>query len=82
VLTIEGRKVEKGEHQDVYQGISSRPFRRAFNLAAYVQAKAASFENGMLKIDLVREVPAATKPRQIAIDAGSGNQRLEHKQRA
>jgi molecular chaperone IbpA len=36
----------------------------------------------MLKIDLVREVPAATKPRQIAIDAGSGNQKLEHKQRA
>jgi molecular chaperone IbpA len=82
VLTIEGRKVEKGEHQYVYQGISSRPFRRAFNLAAYVQVKAASFENGMLKIDLVREVPAATKPRQIAIDAGSGNQKLEHKQRA
>lgn len=75
VLTIEGRKVEKGEHQYVYQGISSRPFRRAFNLADYVQVKAASFENGMLKIDLVREEPAATKPRQIAIDAGSGNQK-------
>jgi molecular chaperone IbpA len=44
VLTIEGRKVEKGEHQYVYQGISSRPFRPAFNPAAYVQVKAASFE--------------------------------------
>jgi molecular chaperone IbpA len=79
MLTIEGRKVEKGEHQYVFQGISSRPFRRAFNLADYVQVKAASFENGMLKIDLVREVPELTKSRQIAVDAGSGNQKLEHK---
>jgi molecular chaperone IbpA len=80
MLTIEGRKVEKGEHQYVFQGISSRPFRRAFNLADYVQVKGASFENGMLKIDLVREVPEFTKSRQIAIDAGSGNHKLEHKQ--
>src|SRR5438128_11322637 len=39
VLTIEGRKAEKGDHQYLYQGISARPFRRLFNLADYVQVK-------------------------------------------
>jgi molecular chaperone IbpA len=82
VLTVEGRKPDKGEHQYLYQGISSRPFRRTFNLADYVQVKGAAFENGMLKIDLVREVPEAMKPRQIAIQTGSDNQRLEQKQAA
>jgi molecular chaperone IbpA len=82
VLTVEGRKTDKGAHEYLYQGISARPFRRVFNLADYVQVKGASFENGMLKIDLVREVPEAMRPRQIAINAGSDNQQLEHKQAA
>jgi molecular chaperone IbpA len=82
VLTVEGRKAEKGAHQYLYQGISARPFRHVFNLADYVQVKGASFENGMLKVDLVREVPEAMKPRQIAINAGSDNQQLESKQAA
>ena len=56
-LTVEGRKADKGDHNFLFQGISMRPFRRVFNLADYVQVKNASFENGMLKIDLVREVP-------------------------
>jgi molecular chaperone IbpA len=81
VLTVEGRKTEKGEHQYLYQGISARPFRRMFNLADYVQVKGASFENGLLKIDLVREVPEAMKPRRIAINTGSSNQ-IEHKEAA
>lgn len=80
VLTVEGRKSAKGEHQYLYQGISSRPFRRIFNLADYVQVKGASFENGMLKIDLVREVPESMKPRHIVINAGNETQRVEHKQ--
>jgi len=82
VLTLEGRKADKGAHQYLYQGISSRPFRRVFNLADYVQVKGASFENGTLKIDLVREVPEAMKPRQIAINAGSEGHQLDHKQAA
>jgi molecular chaperone IbpA len=82
VLTLEGRKADKGAHQYLYQGISSRPFRRLFNLADYVQVKGASFENGTLKIDLVREVPEAMKPRQIAINAGSEDHQLDHKQAA
>jgi molecular chaperone IbpA len=78
VLTVEGRKAEKGEHQYLYQGISARPFRRVFNLADYVQVKGASFDGGLLKIELVREVPEAMKPRRIAINAGNENQRIEH----
>jgi molecular chaperone IbpA len=82
VLTLEGRKTDRAAHQYLYQGISSRPFRRVFNLADYVQVKGASFENGTLKIDLVREVPEAMKPRQIAINAGSEDHQLDHKQAA
>jgi molecular chaperone IbpA len=79
VLTVEGRKAEKREHQYLYQGISARPFRRAFNLADYVEVKGASFEGGLLTIDLIREVPEAMKPRRIAINAGSDNKTIEHK---
>lgn len=82
VLTIEGRKTEKGEHQYLYQGISQRAFRRVFNLADYVQVKNASFEGGLLRIELVREVPEAMKPRKIAINVGIDNQKIEHKKAA
>jgi molecular chaperone IbpA len=82
VLTVEGRKAEKGDHAYLYQGISSRPFKRVFNLADYVQVKDAAFENGLLKIALVRELPEAMKPRQIPINAGNDNQKIEHKQAA
>ena len=81
-LTVEGRKAEKGGRQYLYHGISSRPFRRIFSLAEYVQVKGASFENGMLKIDLVREIPDAMKPRQIAITTGGDHQPVENKQAA
>jgi molecular chaperone IbpA len=53
-----------------------------FNLADYVQVKGASFEGGLLKIELVREVPEAMKPRRIAINAGNDNQTIEHKKAA
>jgi molecular chaperone IbpA len=82
VLTVEGAKSQKSEHQYLYQGISARPFRRTFNLADYVQVRGASFTNGLLKIELVREVPEATKPRRIAINTGKTNQQIEHKQAA
>lgn len=78
-LTVEGRKVEKGEHEYLYRGISARPFRRVFNLADYVQVKGASFESGMLTINLMREVPEAMKPRKIAISAAGDDTTIEHK---
>jgi molecular chaperone IbpA len=81
VLTVEGHKSETN-HQYLYRGISARPFRRAFNLADYVEVKGASFEGGLLKIELVREVPEAMKPRRIAINGGHDNQTIEHKKAA
>lgn len=68
VLTVEGRKAERQQREFLYQGISSRPFKRQFNLADYVQVKGASFDNGLLQIELVREVPEAMRPRRISID--------------
>ncbi|AHY49395.1 Hsp20 family protein [Bradyrhizobium japonicum] len=68
VVTIEGNKAEKTEREYLYRGISTRGFKRQFNLADYVQVKTASFDNGLLKIELVREIPEAMKPRRIAIN--------------
>ena len=73
VLTVEGRKTEKAQREFLYQGISSRPFKRQFNLADYVHVNGAAFDNGMLKIELVREIPEAMKPRRIAINGTSGS---------
>ena len=70
VLTVEGNKAQKADTEYLYHGISARAFRRQFNLADYVQVKGASFEDGLLNIDLVREVPEAMKPRRIAINGG------------
>lgn len=79
VLTIEGGKAQKPGTEYLYQGISLRPFRRAFSLAEYVQVKKASWESGLLTVDLVREVPEAMKPRRIVIDGGSAKPTLEQK---
>jgi molecular chaperone IbpA len=68
VVTIEGGKTEKTEREFLYRGISTRHFKRRFNLADYVQVKDAAFDNGLLKIELVREIPEAMKPRRIAIN--------------
>lgn len=67
-LTVEGRKADKPAQEFVYQGIAVRSFKRQFNLADYVQVKDAKFEDGLLKIELEREIPEAMKPRQIAIN--------------
>ena len=70
-LTIEGKPAVKQQREYLYQGIAARPFRRVYNLADYVQVKAATFKDGLLTIDLAREVPEAMKPRRIAINGGS-----------
>jgi molecular chaperone IbpA len=59
VVTIEGSKAEKAEREFLYRGISTRQFKRQFSLADYVQVKGATFDNGLLKIELVREIPEA-----------------------
>ncbi len=70
VLTLEGRKAEKdGDKIYLFRGISTRPFKRQFTLADHVEVKSARFEDGLLVIELAREVPEAMKPRQITINS-------------
>ncbi|HKN27134.1 MAG TPA: Hsp20 family protein [Roseiarcus sp.] len=72
-LTVRGAKESNGkdEKRDVlYQGIAARAFERRFQLADHVVATGATSENGLLHIDLVREVPEAQKPRTIPIGSG------------
>src|SRR6202008_2127797 len=71
VLTVEGRKSDEDQHEYLYRGISARPFKRQFNLADYVQVKTATFDNGLLRVELVREIPQAMKLRRIAIGGGA-----------
>ena len=70
-LTIKGEKVANENGKDtsevLYRGIAARAFERAFQLADFVQVKNASLENGLLHVDLVREIPEAKKPRTIPI---------------
>jgi molecular chaperone IbpA len=69
VLTIRGEQVneeDKGEY--LYKGIANRTFERKFNLADHVEIKGASLDKGLLVISLVKEVPEALKPRNIAIN--------------
>ncbi|WP_420103381.1 Hsp20 family protein [Bosea sp. (in: a-proteobacteria)] len=72
-LSVKGEKKaeEEGKREVLHQGIAARAFERRFQLADYVQVTGASLENGLLHIDLVREIPEAKKPRQIPIGAGS-----------
>jgi molecular chaperone IbpA len=81
-LTVRGEKQSAGDGEKrevLHQGIAARAFERRFQLADYVQVTGASLENGLLHIDLVREIPEAKKPRQIAIGAGRPAQVLEAK---
>jgi molecular chaperone IbpA len=69
-LTIRGEKQANDEEKRVdvlYQGIAARNFERSFQLADHVQVKGASLENGLLHVDLVREIPEAMKSRAIPI---------------
>jgi molecular chaperone IbpA len=72
-LTIKGEKLAKADEKKgevLYQGIAARAFERVFQLAEHVEVKGATLENGLLHVDLVREVPEAMKPRQVPIGNG------------
>jgi molecular chaperone IbpA len=81
-LVIEGKKPELPTREYLYHGIAARPFRRVFNLADHVKVKEASFQDGLLIIDLVREVPESMKPRRIPIGVAGSSQQIEHKKAA
>ncbi|WP_116364759.1 Hsp20 family protein [Parahaliea mediterranea] len=74
LLTVSGRKQEEGERKYLHRGIANRAFERKFNLAEHIEVTGAKLANGLLTIDLVKEIPEAMKPRRISI----GSDALEH----
>lgn len=72
VLTVEGRKQATGSSATyLHRGIAGRSFKRQFRLADHVEVSEAHLQNGLLTVDLVREVPEAMKPRRIEIASGT-----------
>jgi molecular chaperone IbpA len=75
-LSIRGSKETTTENnagvkaEVLYQGIAARAFERRFQLADHVQVIGATLANGLLHVDLVREIPEAQKPRRVAINSG------------
>jgi molecular chaperone IbpA len=69
-LTIKGSQAGDQERKYLYQGIAERNFERKFQLDEHVKVVDARLENGLLHVELVREIPEAMKPRKIAINSG------------
>jgi molecular chaperone IbpA len=71
VLLVTGRKKEEAEdgkgNNYIYRGIATRSFERRFALADHIQVKGADMKDGLLAIELVREIPEAMKPKKISI---------------
>jgi len=70
VLIVTGKKAEEGEERGsdyIYRGIATRSFERRFGLADHIQVKEADLKDGLLLIELVREIPEAMKPKKINI---------------
>ena len=84
LLVVSGQKQGKENTEYLYRGIATRSFERRFELADHVQVKGASLDNGLLTVELVREIPEEMKPRRIEVQAqkalGSGEQpqQVEH----
>ncbi|SLN23945.1 Small heat shock protein IbpA [Roseivivax jejudonensis] len=73
-LVVSAQKAEEdGDRRYLHRGIATRAFERRFHLADHVRVVGASHADGMLHIDLVREIPEALKPRRIAIEKADGN---------
>lgn len=72
-LTVKGEIKSQDNTTYLHHGIAGRAFERNFDLADYVKVVDAQLENGLLHIDLVREVPEAHKPRKIEIKHGNGS---------
>lgn len=74
-LSVTGQKAEETKQREyLHRGIANRAFERRFQLADYVEVKGAELKDGMLHIDLMRNVPERLKPRTIPIGAGTPKQ--------
>ena len=76
VLVVRGERNEPSGQDYVHRGIANRAFERRFALADHIQVRDADLKDGMLSLELVREIPEAMKPRRIDI-GGSGQQTIE-----
>ena len=76
-LTVKGKKESEVQGNFIHRGIANRSFERRFQLADHVRVKGATMNNGLLHIELEREIPEAMKPRTIAI--GTEQKTLEQK---
>jgi molecular chaperone IbpA len=72
LLVVAGQKGQVPNQEFLHQGIAARPFEHKFSLEDHVEVEGASFENGLLQIDLVRRIPEAMKPRRIVIGSTGG----------
>jgi molecular chaperone IbpA len=80
VLIVTGRKDDDAQETGsdfIYRGIANRSFERRFALADHIQVKGADLKDGLLSIELVREIPEAMKPRKI--DIGTGSQQRQQR---
>ncbi len=80
MLVVVGRAGEAPEgaaREFLHRGIGKRAFERRFQLADTIKVTGASYENGLLNVDLVREIPEHKKPRRIAIDGGNATSTIE-----
>ena len=74
VLVVSGRKRDESEDKGsdyIYRGIATRSFERRFALADHIQVNGADLKDGLLSIELVREIPEAMKPRKINVGSGA-----------
>jgi len=81
LLQVRGKKAEQAADNGAFLhlGIANRSFERRFELADFVRVDSANLSDGLLVIDLVREVPEAMKPKKIAVGTGETSTPIEHK---
>lgn len=77
LLIVSGRKREDNDRRYIHRGIATRAFERRFGLADYVQVRNADLSDGILAIELVREIPEEMKPRKVAINAAQDAQQID-----
>ena len=79
-LTVTGRVDGRGDEaiEFLYRGIAARPFERVFRLADYMKVTGAQIKDGLLRIELVREIPEEQKPRTIPIKSAEAPKAIEH----
>lgn len=82
LLLVQGKKGEEDDRRFLHRGIAARAFERSFQLADYVVVTGAELADGLLQIDLKREVPDAIKPRRIEIgnQVGGSSGTIEHRE--